>query len=30
MQPRRATTEDAEAFVAVLREVTDERRWIGT
>ena len=30
MQPRRATTEDADAFVAVLREVAEERRWIGT
>lgn len=30
MQPRRATADDAEAFVAVLSAVADERRWIGT
>ena len=30
MQPRRATVEDAEAFVAVLVEVAEENRWIGT
>jgi RimJ/RimL family protein N-acetyltransferase len=30
MQTRRATAEDAEAFVAVLRSVAEEGRWIGT
>ena len=30
MQPRRAIADDAAAFVAVLGEVAEERRWIGT
>lgn len=30
MQTRRATAEDADAFVAVLRSVAEEGRWIGT
>jgi RimJ/RimL family protein N-acetyltransferase len=30
MQVRRATVEDAEAIVAVLAEVAEENRWIGT
>jgi putative acetyltransferase len=30
MQTRRATAEDADAFVAVLKSVAEEGRWIGT
>jgi putative acetyltransferase len=30
MQTRRATAEDAEAFVAILKSVAEEGRWIGT
>jgi RimJ/RimL family protein N-acetyltransferase len=30
MQTRRATADDAEAFVAILRSVAEEGRWIGT
>ncbi len=30
MRARRATTDDAEAFVSILTTVAEERRWIGT